>query len=187
MTPVALFTEVLAELEQYLERPTPYRLLRAMGLVRLLLTDGTPLAPRVVDMRTAWFSVEARGFRVSAIQSADPDNLPASGMYLTHSLRPTVLPAQGVRVDEFLAYMIASSNWTGDLTVKDVVRAATIAFGGVHLMTPSLARDRQVAATLDFVNDQALAVLTPHLEDIAHVTLSALRGAVPVAGQPCPH
>ena len=54
MTPMEMFDEVLADLEERLTLlTTHYKLLRAAGLIRLLLMDVEPLADKVVQMKTA--------------------------------------------------------------------------------------------------------------------------------------
>lgn len=178
MTPGELFNEVLNELEERLTEPTThYKLLRAAGLIRLLLTDRQPLADQVVEMKTAEFVVHVPMSAVLVAESHDPLGGLSGGMYLGSRIQPRGGPTTALSREDFLGFRVASSSWTGQITVKDVVRAATIAFGGIHLMTPTELRDQKIAETIRMLGDGDLTDLTGHVAEIGHIALAALREA----------
>lgn len=98
-------------------------------------------------------------------------------MYFGSRIQPRGGQTRSLNRQEFLAHGVASSSWTGEITVKEVLRAATIAFGGVHLMKPSKERDNQVSETIRLLGGGNLEDLVVHVADIGHITLAALRGA----------
>lgn len=177
-TPDELFEEVLNDLEDRLTLPTThYKLLRAAGLIRLLLTDFEPLADKIVQMKNVEFIVHVPDRQAVVVQSSDLQDGLSGGMYLGSRIRPRGGQTHSLNRQEFLAYSIASSSWTGEITVKEVLRVATIAFGSVHLMKPSVERDNQVAETLRLLGGGNLEDLVTHVADIGHITLAAARPA----------
>lgn len=58
--------------------------------------------------------------------------------------------------------------------MKEVLRAATVAFGGVHLMTPSQQRDQDVAGTLRMLGNGDVADIAKLVQEIGAVTVEAL-------------
>lgn len=179
MTPDEMFDEVLNDLEERLTLPTThYKLLRAAGLIRLLLMDFEPLADKVVQMKNVEFVVHVPKRHALVVQSNEPQDGLSGGMYIGNRLQPRGGQTRSLNRQEFLAHGVASSSWTGEITVKEVLRAVTIAFGGVHLMKPSKERDKQVAETVRLLGDGDLEDLVGHVADIGHITLSGLQRAV---------
>lgn len=178
MTPEEMFDEVLNDLAERLTLPTThYKLLRAAGLMRLLLMDFEPLADKVVQMKNVEFVVHAPERHTIVVQSNDPQDGLRGGMYIGSRIQPRGGQTRSLNRQEFLAHGVASSSWTGEITVKEVLRAATIAFGGVHLMKPSKERDNQVSETIRLLGGGNLEDLVVHVADIGQITLAALRGA----------
>lgn len=70
MTPEEMFDEVLNDVAERLTLPTThYKLLRAAGLMRLLLMDFEPLADKVVQMKNVEFVVHAPERHAIVVQS----------------------------------------------------------------------------------------------------------------------
>jgi len=98
--------------------------------------DFEPLAEKVVAMRDVDFVVHVRD-RHALIQSNDPQDGLSGGMYLGGSIQPRGEQTRSLNRHEFLAHDVASSSWTGEITVKEMLRVVAIAFGGAHLMKPT--------------------------------------------------
>lgn len=178
MTPEELFDEVLDDLEERLTLPTThYKLLRAAGLLRLLLTDSEPLADKVVRMKDVEFVVHVPKRHALVVQSNNPEDGLSGGMYLGSRIQPRGGQTRALNRHQFLAHGVASSSWTGEITVTEVLRVANIAFGGVHLMKPSKERDNHVAETIRLLGGGNIQDLVGHVGDIGHITLTALRSA----------
>jgi hypothetical protein len=176
MTPEELFDEVLDDLEERLTLPTTqYKLLRAAGLIRLLLMDFEPLADKVVAMKDVEFVVHVPERHALIVQSDDPQDGLSGGMYLGSRVQPRGGQTRSLNRHEFLAHDVASSSWTGGITDMEMLRVATIAFGGLHLMKPSKERDNQVAHTIRLLGGGDIEDLVGHVADIGHITLTALR------------
>lgn len=79
----------MADLDSRVAQPAnDYELLRASGLVRMLLTDAEPLARKVTELNQVRFRVHRPTCTLSVAKSNDFTNGPSGGLFLGHLISP---------------------------------------------------------------------------------------------------
>lgn len=133
----ALFVRTVGDLSQASRSHDWYTLLKSSAPLRLLLLDG------LMHKANERHNMKIQ-FRV-----ADPGQPPPFKFdKLWHSISPDGLPLQNVTyasLDQFLRLRVFESP-TEVITVKDVIRAAANADGGVHFGAPRLPQEELMLA-----------------------------------------
>lgn len=121
----AFLGRALQDLEEtvYAEPVDEYRMVRASGLLRLLIADNPSLLDKVKGARGATFRVHRPDFNISVGRTGDIAQGMGTGMLVGRwvAARDGHASRELSRAD-FLAHVVASSSWTGELTVKTVIR-----------------------------------------------------------------
>lgn len=123
----ALFIRTVGDLSSASQSHDWYTLLKSSASLRLLLLDG--LLHKANQRHTMILQ-----FRVAAPEPPPPVEFDR----LWHAVSPQGLPTQNVAsisLDKFLKHRVFESK-TGAITIKDVIRAAANADGGVHFDAP---------------------------------------------------
>lgn len=173
MDPERLFLKTLEELEARIASPDEYDLLKAAGLLRLLLIEGQPLAQKAVRA----LGGERPLFRFGTIS---PDPMAGSArvfQFIADGLDPgTGRPGRPMLdgpIDAFLRNPVII-NKGETFTVLDIIRAAANAEGGIH---HDVAPQKKNAAVRHFSASLHVAgapVGLQALRAIGRVTLKAL-------------
>lgn len=133
----ALFIRTIADLADAGNSSDWYVLLKSSAHLRLLLLDG------LLHKANERHKLKMQ-FRVPAAGEPPPIDFDK----LWHNIAPHDLPDQllaDVNLDQFLKLRVFESK-TDSVTVRDVIRAAANADGGVHLDTPRQAQEELVLA-----------------------------------------
>jgi hypothetical protein len=131
-----------------------YRMVRASGLLRLLIADNPSLLDRVAWGRRATFRVHCPDLNVSVGRSSDIGQALGSGMLIGRWVAARDgYTFRDLSRAEFLGHVVAFSSWTGELTVKTVIRIGATAFGGVHFATPVNPGEQEVELVLRALDD----------------------------------
>lgn len=166
-----LFLSTLVDLDQKVTLSTKYSLIRAAGLLRQLLKDGTPLVHVVnrqyrlaLNFETIEFTKEPPGNPEAHWCILDPEPFPGAR-------------TQTCTLQQFLA--APCLEWNGQrASVGDLVSACANAKGGVHLGRAKVGIEQLL---LDW--DEVVTVLgeEPSLRAIKGVSRVALRGLTDLA------
>ena len=171
---VQLFRYVIDDLDARIAEPrNEYELLRAAGLLRLLLTDSAPeplmdTAARIRGV-TPNFLVRIQGPSIRLLSHSE-------GTWSFMHYRLTPWPAaepHGITRAEFVEMPVADSG-AGLVPVKLAIYCGAVTFGGVHFNPrPSWGNARQLIDYLDTFRERSVEQVTSMLLDIARVTLRA--------------
>jgi hypothetical protein len=167
-----LFVRTVHELEEAAKSVDWYQLLRASGLLRLLLLDNL--------LHKANARVHHRPiFTTNDFTKELPSTLPKPQSHW-QNLSPEIVPSVNflrLSLDEFLEAPILHFV-EGTATVKDVIKACANASGGVHFGSP---RGIEETAVIQFDCGQATIGLAPSrlaLRSISQITVRALHPIV---------
>jgi hypothetical protein len=83
---------------------------------------------------------------------------------------------------KFLDHVVASSSWTGELTVKTVIRVGATAFGGIHFATPADSEEHNVELVLralDAGREPDTSTLCTLLQEICATVVNSLQREMP--------
>ena len=167
-----LFLKTLADLEATAANPEWYGLIKASGLLRLLLLEGDALVHQV--NRDYGLKLE---FRFHALPKLGQENVLAAWTRLSKSANPNdQREPQTGNLDDFLTAGCLGLRGR-NLTVGDVIRANAHLKGGVHV---GRLRQKDVGEAGVLVMDQMLNVGGAEaslavLRDIIQVTLEGLK------------
>lgn len=167
-----LLAHVLRDLRARLDAADDeYQILRASGLLRLMLLDRDPLLVAVARAYDYPLEFEVSQTRLIAVEAA------AGGMVAQYpGLSPRVAGrGQTLSLQEFLAHPVINvvTESTTDFSVKTVIRAAAISFGGVHFMNPDRPEDQELARLARLFDPTSGHHIAMTLLGVGHVTMNA--------------
>jgi hypothetical protein len=169
-----LFQRVVEELESRVSEPLDeYDLMRASGLLRLLLLDGHRLIDHVgIGSRLTFELFPPVGVYITP--GSDTGIFERAGIYRLE-------PVPGSRVhqlslEQFLARTALNTS-VGDFTVRQVIRCAAIALGGVHFGKSQDPEEQQLADLSRRMSARDAGLLGGTLAEVGRVTVAALRQA----------
>ena len=169
-----LFSYVVRDLADRAGTDDEYELLRASGLLRLLLADQVSLLDSVRHGRKVWFDVNDPYIdRITLGVTGDAGAaVLGDGMFTAAVLVPDVsVRTRVITLPAFLATTAADSSWTGEISVKLILRVTTVAFGGVHFAEPVDSEDAVLAKVLRYAAGDTLAGI---LRQVVAVTAVAM-------------
>lgn len=157
-----------------------YSMLRASGLIRQMLMDREPLAPRVAKRLGMPLRFEVADFDASRIYESA--RIPPSATWAN----PSPIGESGVAVDlpGFLAHKVATIA-SESFTVRDVVRAVAHVHGGVHYFSPENDREQRLVDYDRRRNVRELGILHASVQSIGQITVAALE-PLAIAGRARP-
>ncbi len=151
-------------------------MIRASGLLRLLLLDAPNLLSQAHPGAKVRFQV--LGPLLSIYPEVDFPDRKGNNQLISLNFVPRVeglTIARSLPLNAFLAFPIAYSGSAGRLSVRLIIRAGAIAFGGVHFQTPRAEEEQYIEDVLrDWEDDDIASPLGGLLGQIAEVTVRAL-------------
>lgn len=160
-----------------------YRMIRSSGLLRLFFADGTNLLDTVQWARPVKYRVHRPDFRVSVVRSGDIAQGLGSGMLMGRWVAARDgHPHEDLSREDFLGHTVASSSWTGDLSVKTIIRVGSIAFGGIHYDKPIDPEEHKVELVLRALDDGRepdTNTLCMSLREISATVVNSIHAAMP--------
>jgi hypothetical protein len=179
-----LLGHVLQDLEASCTEPVDeYRMIRASGLLRLLMADNPNLLDQVPWARRATFRVHSPPFDVGVTETGDIARGLNSGMFIGRWIAARDNhPSRDLSRTAFLRHVAASSSWTGELSVKTVIRVGATAFGGIHFDQPDDDQERkveQVLRALDEGREPDTNTLCKLLREISATVVNSLHDQMP--------
>lgn len=175
-----LFLETLNELHAKVQHGSEYSIVKASGLLRLLLLDAQPLAIKA--------SRRVRHKLLFAVTDKEPLDPRPGKIDLSGWAGP---PIKRVSLDKFLSTGVFSWNEWG-FTVHDIIDACAHTRGGIHHGLPKTDKDKAFNAlgamgpAIGFKDSQILDLQAGFIVPISQVTLEAMIPLVKklVAGEP---
>ena len=162
-----------------------YRMVRASGLLRLMLCDNPSLLDSVKAKwaRRTKFRVHSPEFTISVGSNKDISQGLVSGMFMGRWVAARDgHPHQDLSRGDFLQHVVATSSWTDELTVKTLIRVGATAFGGVHFDEPKNPDERQVELVLRALDEGREAdtnTLCGILREICATVVNSLEDQMP--------
>lgn len=156
-------------------------MLRASGLIRQLLLDKKPLAPRIAKMLGVPLRFEVAGF--------DAEWLARNALIPPSSTWANPSPMEGSRatvdLPTFLAHKVATIALEG-FAVRDIVRAVAHVHGGVHYFPPENEREQRLVEYDRHRSMREIGILHASVQSIGQITAAALQ-PIADAGRARPH
>ena len=130
LTHEELFLETVADLRNKINVGKKYELIRACGLCRHLIIDPVPLV-HIVN-RTLKIPLI---FHVADFSNHSASKIRMQVGWTTIDPSSSIVPTKEVALDPFLSIKLLNYH-NLDFTVKEIIRAASHFYGGIHSLKP---------------------------------------------------
>jgi len=166
-----VFLNAYLDLQKKVNNPSKYDLLKASGLIRQMIIDGSPVV-HIVN----------REYRLPIKFPVVIDNQPVKVPGASHQIR-NISPVfssneelKTLKLDDFLSTIILKDN-SHNFSVKDIVKICANVKGGIHLGKPESGKE---VAISDIDNQFSFDFIELSLALVNDITWSYLKGLRPL-------
>lgn len=168
-------TELLARTVEDLQHrvtddPDDYSMLRAAALLRQLLLDKLPLAPRIAGQVRFPLRFQVGLTEAGSLSETTPE---AAAFEWVNPVAHETLPKRELNLEQFLAVKTVAVDGV-PYSVREVIRVTAHVLGGVHYFDPETEREEHLLSIDGQISVNGMSALREALRNIGIVVVDAL-------------